>query len=82
MAKLSAAELDEAKLDPAAVFEQPKDVLAAEELSKEDKRAILQRWEMDADALLRAGDEGMSEDAASGALVQDVRTALDTIDSQ
>ncbi|ODA68776.1 hypothetical protein A7A08_00610 [Methyloligella halotolerans] len=82
MAKLSAAELEEAKLDPSTVFDRPQDVLSADGLSEADKRAILKRWEMDADALLRAGDEGMDEDAASGELVRAVRSALDKLDSK
>ena len=52
-------DLDKAKLDPASVFHAPKDVLAASGLSIEDKKAILMRWEADAEALLRATEEGM-----------------------
>ena len=47
-------DLDQAKLDPASVFGAPKDVLAAPGLSLEHKKAILIRWEADADALARA----------------------------
>jgi hypothetical protein len=53
-----AIDLDKAMLDPASVFHAPKDVLAAS-LSVEDKKAILIRWEEDAEALLRATEEGM-----------------------
>jgi hypothetical protein len=52
-------DLDKAKLDPASVFHKPKDVLGAPGLSIEDKKAILIRWEADAEALLRATEEGM-----------------------
>ena len=58
MKTLSASELDQAKLDPASVFRLPEDVLAAD-LSPVDKKAILQRWEVDLDALMRATEEGM-----------------------
>lgn len=52
-------DLDKAKLDPASVFREPEDVLGAPGLSPEDKRAILVRWEADAEALIRATEEGM-----------------------
>jgi hypothetical protein len=53
-----AIDLDQAKLDPGSVFRAPEEVLSAE-LSAEDKRAILVRWEADTEALLRATEEGM-----------------------
>ena len=52
-------DLDKAKLDPASVFHSPKDVLSASGLSIEDKKAFLILWEADAEALLRATEEGM-----------------------
>ncbi len=52
-------DLDKAKLDPASVFHAPEDVLGAAELSAEEKRSILTRWEADVEALLRATEEGM-----------------------
>jgi hypothetical protein len=55
----SAPDLDKAKRDPASVFQAPEDVLCAHWLSPEEKRAILVRWEADAEALLRATEEGM-----------------------
>ena len=54
-----AIDLDQAKLDPGSVFRTPEEVLGAEELSSEEKRVILARWEADAEALLRATEEGM-----------------------
>ncbi len=59
MKTINAAELDQAKLDPASVFAAPDDVLRALGLSIADRTAILSRWETDADALLRATGEGM-----------------------
>ena len=52
-------DLDKAKLDPGAIFRSPQAVLGAPGLSAEDKKAILIRWEADAEALLRATEEGM-----------------------
>jgi hypothetical protein len=56
---MPAIDLDKAKLDPASVFRTPADVLSAPGLSPEDKKAILVRWEADAEALIRATEEGM-----------------------
>jgi len=58
MKTLSAAELDQAKLDPGSVFHDPEDVLAAS-LSATDKKVVLLRWEEDAEDLMRATGEGM-----------------------
>jgi len=55
----SATDLDKARLDPASVFQAPEDVLRAQGLSPEEKKSILLRWEADAEALLRATEEGM-----------------------
>ena len=54
-----AIDLDQARLDPASIFNHPQDVIAARGLTEEEKKSILSRWQEDADALLRAADEGM-----------------------
>jgi len=80
---LSAAEIEQAKLDPATVFDKPQDVLQAA-LSTEDKKAILSRWEEDADALMRATNEGMEPDESGvspAELVGAIQAALETLDS-
>ena len=59
MTTAPAMDLDKALLDPAAVFHAPHDVLHAPGLSPEDKKAILLRWQEDAEALMRATEEGM-----------------------
>jgi hypothetical protein len=76
-----AIELDKAKLDPASVFHTPNDVLRAAGLSIEDKKAILIRWEEDAEALLRATEEGMPpEDNRNPAeLLRAVHLALESL---
>jgi hypothetical protein len=84
MKTLSAAELDQAKLDPASVFHGPEEVLAAS-LSAEDKKVILLRWEADADALMRATEEGMPpEDGrrSPAELLRAVQAALETLDGR
>ena len=62
MTTISAMDLDQAMLDPASVFGAPKDVLEAQGLSPDTKKAILIRWEEDAEALIRATEEGMPPD--------------------
>ena len=73
-----AIDLDQAKLDPASLFRTPEDVLGAEDLSVEDKRAILVRWEADAEALLRATEEGMppSDNRSPAELLRAVHEAM------
>lgn len=53
-------ELDVVKRDPAKAFSEPQDVLAQEHLSYEDKLEILQKWELDERALVRATGENMN----------------------
>jgi hypothetical protein len=74
-------DIEQAKLDPATVFRVPKDVLTAEGVSREDKKAILLRWEADAEALIRATEEGMppSDNRSPGELLRDVQEALQTL---
>ena len=84
MKTLSAAELDQAMLDPASVFHDPEEVLTAS-LSAEDKKAILLRWEEDADELMRATGEGMPpEDGrrSPAELLRAVQAALETLDGR
>lgn len=56
---IATIDLERAKLDPGSVFRVPGDVVSAAELSSDDKKAILLRWQADAEALLRANGEGM-----------------------
>jgi hypothetical protein len=85
MKTLSAAELDQAKLDPASVFRTPVDVLDAS-LSRENKKAILLRWEEDAEALMRATEEGMpasdNNRRSPAELLRAVQAALEMLDGE
>jgi hypothetical protein len=77
------ADLDKAKLDPASAFRTPSDVLRAPDLSVEDKKAILSRWEQDAEALIRATEEGMPPSDSRrgpGELLRAVHEALEELD--
>jgi hypothetical protein len=51
--------VDKAKLSPARIFKSPMDVVETNEIGPSEKLAILQAWEADEQALLRAEDEGM-----------------------
>lgn len=77
-------DIDQAKLDPATVFRRPHDVLNADEVSPEDKKAILLRWEADAEALIRATEEGMppSDNRGPGELLREVQAALQELDTK
>ena len=78
----STVDLDKAKLDPASVFRAPEDVLTAPGLSAADKKAILLRWEADAEALIRATEEGMppSENRSPAELLRAVHLALESLE--
>jgi hypothetical protein len=52
-------DIDKALVDPALVFKAPEEVVADNELSREQKIKILQRWEYDVRELQVAEEEGM-----------------------
>jgi hypothetical protein len=51
--------VDKAKLSPARIFKSPMDGVETNDIGPAEKLAILQAWEADEQALLRAEDEGM-----------------------
>jgi hypothetical protein len=53
-------DVSRAKVAPAGEFRAPEDVAHDPSLDRQDKKKILRQWETDAEALTRAGDEGMS----------------------
>lgn len=84
MTNAPAMDLDKALLDPASVFHSPHDVLHVQGLSSESKKAILLRWQEDAEDLMRATGEGMPpEDQRSPAeLLRAVQDAMQALDRQ
>ena len=52
-------DIERAKVAPADEFKHPGEVLGAGTLSGKEKEKILNQWEVDAQALSRAADEGM-----------------------
>jgi hypothetical protein len=67
-------DLDQAMLDPTAVFQAPEDVLTQADLSREHKIDLLRRWEYDARELEVAEEEGMP--ASQPALLERILQAL------
>jgi hypothetical protein len=66
--------IPEALVDPKRIFGTPELVLSEPRLDREAKLRILRNWEQDAEALLRAENEGMEGDGP--ALLQRVRRAI------
>ena len=52
-------DVEKALVDPGSVFKTPGDVVASNELSREQKIKILHRWEFDVRELQVAAEEGM-----------------------
>jgi len=71
-------DLEKAKLNPAATFSSPQEVVSNRELSREQKIEILQRWEHDATAMEVAEEEGMP--GPQPKLLQPIREALHSLD--
>src|SRR5262249_39515508 len=63
------------KVSPARIFKSPMDVVEANDIGPGEKLAILQAWEADERALLRAEDEGMG--GGEHAHLHKVQAALD-----
>jgi len=55
-------EIKRAFLDPTDVFATPEEVVAREDISREDRYEILKRWEYDARELEVAEEENMPSD--------------------
>ena len=65
---------EKAKLNPAAVFKSPQEVVSTQELSRQQKIEVLQRWEEDARLMEVADEESMP--GPQPKLLQPIRDAL------
>jgi len=65
---------EKAKLNPAAVFKSPQEIVSSRELSRDQKIEILQQWEQDARLMEVAEEESMS--GTQPKLLQPIREAL------
>jgi hypothetical protein len=84
MTSTAAIDLDKALLDPDSVFYAPHDVLHAQGLSPQDKKAVLLRWKEDAEDLMRATGEGMPPEGqrSPAELLRAVDLALETLERE
>jgi hypothetical protein len=75
--RLTAAQIETALSVPASVFAAPEDVLAHDELTREQKIEILRRWQYDAVEIDVAVEEGMPGD--DDAFLRRIMLALGTL---
>lgn len=54
--------VNEAIADPSLRYPSPMAVLEADDLSREEKIAVLRNWELDAKRLLESADENMTDE--------------------
>ena len=76
---ISETDLDRMMQDPRGVFSEPQDVVADRRLSREQKLAILRRWELDALRLSTSESEGMGggEDSMLSRVGNAIRAVAD-----
>ncbi len=74
---MTADQLRKILFDPAAAYASPAEIVADQNLTKEDKIEILRRWEYDACEMSVAGDEGMA--AVDGELLRQIISALTSL---
>ena len=67
-------DLEKAKLNPAAVFKSPQEVVLSQELSREQKIEIRRQWEQDARLMEVAEEENMP--GPQPKLLQPIRDVL------
>lgn len=72
-------DIEKAKNDPASVFKTPDEVLEHEEISLEDKRAILKQWEYDELEMAVAEEENMAAEGRRS-LLRSVHLALEKLE--
>jgi hypothetical protein len=70
----SKMDFTKAKLNPAAVFKSPQEVVSSQELSREQKIEILRQWEQEATSMEVADEESMT--GPQPKLLQPIRDAL------
>jgi hypothetical protein len=73
----TAKEYEKALVDPASIFESPAAVLSSTALTSDQKRAVLEHWEVDAVNLAVATEENMAGGEPSR--LDEVRAALNAL---
>ena len=74
-------DLEQALLDPAAVFSAPEAVPKCSDLTREQKIEILRRWEYDARAMEVAEEENVGESGQTSDLLSRVLDGLHALDA-
>lgn len=74
---MTKVDFEQALLDPAGTFGEPQEVLRDDDLSREQKKEILERWQHDAEELVVASGEGMPGDSETQ--LRKVAKALDAV---
>lgn len=75
--------VNKAIADPSRVFPDPMAVLAASDLSREEKVKVLQNWELDAKRLLESADENMTDERGREKnLLPEIHKALRTLEAE
>jgi len=64
-------DVNQALINPSAVFQKPQDVIERNDLSRQQKIEILRRWEYDLRELQVAEEEGMKSPPGSPAITLD-----------
>ena len=67
-------DFEKAKLNPAAVFNSPQEVVSSQELSREQRIEVLRQWEQEAMSMEVADEESMTGSQPN--LPQPIRDAL------
>ena len=72
------ADRERARIDPAAVYAAPEEIVAAPDLTRKEKLDLLRRWRYDAIELNVAVDEGMGDESSS--LLDRILRAIDGLE--
>ncbi len=81
MRRESKIDVDNAIMDPTRYYSRPAAVLQDPQLSREQKRRILQSWALDADLINEAESENMRGRAGDRSYLREARLALLELDA-
>ena len=73
-------DVDSAVMDPTRYFSRPAEVLDATDLSRDQKRRILQSWALDAELISEAESENMRGRAGDRSDLREAKLALLQLD--
>jgi len=72
-------DVEKAKFNPASIYQSPKQLMADQSISKEDKISILEHWEDDERERLVAEEENMLPSDNEKYILDEIRQALDQL---